>query len=277
MCLTDQSLIETNNCLVRTTFGDKQNSKFMRLTAIFMIVIGLIACKKEKKPDSLQIIVKAIEVHGGDKFLSSTVSFDFRNKSYTVARSQEKYIYTRSFQDSSGFVQDSLVNSVEFTRHIDSELQVTNKEWADKYASSINSVLYFFQLPYLLRDPAVITTDRGTSQILDKVYQLVEVKFKQENGGTDFDDIYMYWFDQQTGQLDFFGYNYQVDGGGTRFRKAINRRTVNGIMIQDYINYRPKDKFPELTSLVTSYQNNELIKLSEIVNEEVIIRPYQGL
>jgi hypothetical protein len=103
------------------------------------------------------------------------------------------------------------------------------------------------------------------------------VKFKQENGGTDFDDIYMYWFDQQTGHLDFFGYNYQVDGGGTRFRKAVNRRTVNGIMIQDYINYRPKDKFPELTSLVTSYQNNELIKLSEIINEQVIIRPYQGL
>jgi len=52
--------------------------------------------------------------------------------------------------------------------------------------------------------------------------------------------------------------------GGTRFRKAENFRKINGIGVQDYLNYKgpvSPDSLPFISDL---YKNNKLPLLSEI-------------
>lgn len=52
------------------------------------------------------------------------------------------------------------------------------------------------------------------------------------------EDRFIHWIHEEEGTLDYFAYRYHRDGGGTRFRRAINRREVGGLLIQDFENYR---------------------------------------
>ncbi len=67
-----------------------------------------------------------------------------------------------------------------------------------KYTSSVNSVLYFVQLPYLLNDPAVIKSYEGTQKVLGETYEVLKVTFRPSGGGEDFQDEYRYRFHEKT-------------------------------------------------------------------------------
>ena len=164
---------------------------------------------------------------------------------------------------------DSLINSSSFSRYLDEEQAELTEDWVGKYSRSVNSVLYFFRIPCVLNDPAVIKSYQGSAMIENNSYDVVEVRFQSEGGGDDFEDTFMYWINQNTHQVDYLAYNYQTDEGGTRFRKAINKRTVNGLLVQDYINYAPAEKFPPLASLPDQLEKGQLKELSKIINENV--------
>jgi hypothetical protein len=230
----------------------------------------LISCMSEEEK-ALEIVNRSIEAHGCDVFSRSVVSFDFRDRSYSVWKNSTEYVYTRTWEDSTGTTIDSLVNSSQLTRYLNDSIVNLTEEWEGKYASSVNSVLYFFQLPCLLNDPAVLKKYVGSTIINGVAYDQVEVGFQAEGGGEDFEDVYMYWFNQNTSTMDYLAYNYQVEGGGTRFRKAVNKRVVNGLIVQDYINYKSEEKFPPLTSLPSMLEKEELIELSQIINTNVQI------
>ena len=166
-----------------------------------------------------------------------------------------------------------MINSTHFSRKKNGVSIEIEKEWADKYSKSINSVLYFFQLPYLLNDPAVKKTYQGVRQIKDKDYNQIKVSFQVENGGEDFNDEYLYWINMNNFEIDYFAYNYVTDGGGVRFRSAINKRRVHGLLIQDYINYAPKNKETPLSDLINLFENEALIEKSVIVNSEINLTP----
>ena len=90
-----------------------------------------------------------------------------------------------------------------------------------------------------MNDLAVKKTDQGIKQIKGESYHQIKVSFQIENGGEDFEDEYLYWIDVNTFEVDYLAYNYITDGGGVRFRSAINKRRVDGLLVQDYINYAP--------------------------------------
>jgi hypothetical protein len=237
--------------------------------AILVATTALYAC--ERSPSAEEILEKSIVAHGGDAWETASFSFDFRDKSYSIQRQADQYTYTRSFSDSTGRVLDSLVNSVDFIRYInDTAVQLT-EEWVGKYSNSVNSVLYFVQIPYILRDPAVCLELVGSAYIGESSYYTLKVTFAQEGGGEDFEDEYRYWVDTENYTVDFLAYNYQTEGGGTRFREAINRRNVGELLIQDYINYAPKEKFPPLDSLPGMWENDQLQEVSRIINTDVRI------
>ena len=73
--------------------------------------------------------------------------------------------------------------------------------------------------------------------------------------------------------MDFLAYNYQTDGGGTRFRKAIDQRRVDGVLFQDYENYKPQKRFVALDSLPFLFAQGQLLKVSEIKNENIRFIP----
>lgn len=225
------------------------------------------ACSSPQPHDPQAIVDKAIEVHGS--FMDKQVSFTFRDREYSVRRSAGGYTYTRSWQDDSlGFVQDVLVNSRLFHRLVDGDTVAVTEEWAAKYSESVNSVLYFFQLPYVLNDAAAIKKYVGACTIKDEPYLQVQVTFNPEGGGKDHEDVFMYWFHRERGTLDFLAYSYLTEGGGVRFREAINRKEMGGLLIQDYVNYKA-DKTARLEDLPALFESGKLENLSLIVNERV--------
>jgi hypothetical protein len=226
------------------------------------------------KTDSAQIIVdKAIAAHGGNKLIGTTIEFDFRKRHYSAIRNMDRYVYTQTFDDDSlGYIQDTLVNSTGFIRYRDDELQSIDEEWQGRYGNTINSILYFTQLPYGLNDAAVIKKYLGEVTIGNQPYHKVQVTFRKEGGGEDFDDIYIYWIHRDDYTLDFLGYEFSVNGGGTRFRKAIDRQVIEGITFQNYINYKAEDKDTPIRRHDALFNQGELIELSRIINTDLAVK-----
>ena len=94
----------------------------------------------------------------------------------------------------------------------------------DIYSNSLNSVMYFFQLPRPLTDPAVIADYDGEKIISNKVYWTLKVKFQEKDGGKDFQDEFRYWIDPKSGHIVYLAYSYLTNCVCTRFSKAKNLR-----------------------------------------------------
>ena len=232
-------------------------------------MLAAIGCKE--LPDPQLIIDKAIETHGVSKFRDTKTIFTFRNKEYALWYSEGKKVYSRIFEDSTGVTKDILYNSTSLERYKNDSLVDLSDEWKGRYAESVNSVLYFFQLPYGLNDLAVQKKYLDEVYLFKKPYHKIQVTFKQEGGGVDYQDVFIYWIHRDDFTLDYLAYSYQTDGGGTRFRQAINRRNVEGVIVQDYINFKGKSKNLSVEKHDEFFENGELTELSRIINEDVRI------
>lgn len=70
-----------------------------------------------------------------------------------------------------------------------------------------------------------------------------KITFAKEGGVEDFENVFYSWFDMEDYSKDYLAYCYiEKKGTGMKFRKAYNTRRINGIMIQDYVNMKPKSK-----------------------------------
>ena len=137
------------------------------------------------------------------------------------------------------------------------------------FSNSLNSVMYFFQLPRPLKDQAVVPKYLGMTKILNERYWTIKVTFKENGGGKDYQDEFRYWININNGQIDYLAYNYLTEGGGTRFRQAVNKQLNQGFIFQDYINFKPNIKFVSLDSLPILFETGNLIKVSNIKNKNI--------
>lgn len=215
-----------------------------------------------------QIVDKAIEAHGGEKFQKVKVEFDFRKRHYTSTRHEGKYTYTRGFTDSTGRIKDVLTND-SFHREINGSRVAITDERAIAFSNSVNSVIYFALLPYGLNDPAVRKNYRGKTTIRDNAYHLIRITFQEEGGGQDFEDVFLFWINPENFRVDYFAYSYKSDGGGIRFREAINPRIVNGLLFQDYNNFKPTSDTVTLDEMQELFESNSLEKMSLINLENI--------
>ncbi len=240
---------------------------------VVVLIVGLVwSCGEEEDLTDPSVIVnKSIESHGLNNLVGKSVSFDFRGRNYRAERQTDSYIYYRIWKDSLGLVTDKLINSSEFSRDLGGINIEVGDTWGTKYSNSINSVLYFFQLPYGLNDPAVNKSFLGEVQVKGQTYYLIKVTFKQEQGGEDFQDEYFYWINKNDFKVDFLAYNYITEGGGVRFREAFNRREIGGMHFQDYRNYKPDSKTTPLEELDNMFEAGELELLSEILSENISV------
>jgi hypothetical protein len=157
-----------------------------------------------------------------------------------------------------------VLNNTGFKRFLNNEEVDVDPEWAVRYSNSINSVAYFAFLPFGLNDAAVIKEYLGEEEIQGEKYFKILVTFRQEGGGEDFNDVFVYWINKQTYGMDYFGYTYETDGGGIRFRQAVNSRKINGIRFSDYINFQGSKKEANVSELAKLFESSKLEKLSEI-------------
>ena len=127
-------------------------------------------------------------------------------------------------------------------------------------------------LPFQLGDPAVTARYLGEETLDGEPYHRVEVTFEQEGGGRDWEDRYLYWFHIDEGTLDYFAYRYTMGEGGTRCRRAVNRRTVEGILIQDYENLVAPG-LEDIAEYGRAFEEGRLEWVSDVVLENVSVEP----
>lgn len=215
-----------------------------------------------------RIISKMIATHGGSLYDNAYYSFTFRDKKYTFKNNYGDIEYTRAFLKNNHQIFDAVThNSV--VRLIDGDTAELTEKQIKGISSSIGSVVYFATLPHKLNDKAVNKIDRGTTIIKESQYYVIEVNFNEEGGGEDHQDIYHYWINQETNEVDFLAYNYQVNKGGVRFRTAFNKRKIEGVIFQDYKNYKAPVGTP-LADLPALWEKGELELLSVISTENVV-------
>ncbi len=235
----------------------------------FCLILLVLSCETPP-PSAQEIVDSSIVAHGMEQFNGSKVSFDFRKKNYSILRNGGRYVYT-SRKDS---MEDRLDSSGRFDRKVGGQKITLPDSLEFSFSESLNSVAYFFQLPYLLNDKAVIKTFKGKTTLLDKEYYWLEVRFQEEEGGQDFQDVFLYWFDIKTYTMDYLAYKYHTSGGGMRFREATNRRNSKGLVVQDYINYSPKKGTKlSLYELADYFEQKQLTRVSEIEKKNITLHP----
>jgi hypothetical protein len=234
----------------------------MKNLLLFLLLAMLLACERNLT-DPQKIIDKTIASSGGEKYLSATIEFDFRDRHYIARRNGGVFSYERISKDSATVTHDFLSNEG-FRREVNGNVVEVADSMKTRYRASVNSVVYFALVPYGLNDASVQKKFLGETQIENKEHYIVEITFSQEGGGEDHEDVFIYWINKKDFTIDYMAYSFaENDGEGYRFRKAYNPRKINDILFFDYINYKPKGevKIKELEEL---FKNGELEELSKI-------------
>ena len=253
---------------------------------VFIVGLCLMGCTpKDEAPQVIEakgdrfaqeIVNKAIVAAGGPILDHAEVSFRFRVRDYIYKNNGGQFEYTRIYVDTSGTRTVDVLTNSGLTRSIDGKEAELDSTWTQRYSNSVNSVIYYAFLPYRLNDAAVIKTYQGAVDVNGRTYHQVHVAFQQEGGGVDYEDNYLFWFDTDDYSMDFFAYDYITDGGGVRFREAENSRIINGLTIQDYINYKPSADSIGLDRTMEAFQTNSLVELSRIQLENVKVSSGQN-
>ena len=105
-----------------------------------------------------------------------------------------------------------------------------------------------------------------------KEYYKIKVTFDQKGGGEDFEDTYFYWINKESFKTDYLAYDFHVDGGGVRFRKAYNERYIKGIRFVDYENYQPKDSTSTIENIDAKFELGDLELLSKIELKNISVQ-----
>jgi len=239
---------------------------FLRFSIIFFLLF--LACQAPKIETVKGIIRNSIATYGFDAN-EYRINFDFREYHYQLEQNKSFYLYSRRKISKGKKIIDILTSDKKLKRFENDILVFLKDSIQNEYENSLNSVMYFFQLPKALEDRAVNLFLLDPVEIEENQYWSIKITFDQEGGGDDFQDEFRYWINQENYQIDFLAYNYLTDGGGTRYRKSKNLRKIKGFLFQDYINYKPKNKFVPLDSLPRLFERDSLIILSLIQNKNI--------
>ena len=238
---------------------------FMAKVIVGLLLGLLFSCAPNVKMDAGALIQKTVAAHGWTS-KPSQINFDFRAYHYEVQRGAFGIQYSREKQDSLGVTKDVWTNFSSFERTLNGAPVTLSDSLQTVYANSLNSVLYFVQLPLGLQDQAVVPSYEGMVEINTEPYHQLAVTFKQEGGGEDFQDQFYYWIHSDRFEIDYMAYSYHTNGGGTRFRAAISKNRLGGILFQDFDNYKPPVHPTPLDRLPVLFQEGKLQWLSKIEN-----------
>lgn len=234
----------------------------------------LIGCGEPEDPPRTveDVIARARAAHGADVLDHAAVAFTFRGDRFTAERDGGRFAYTRETTDSTGAAVRDVLTNDGLTRTVAGDTVALPERDYLIAEEAVNSVVYFFLLPYPLADPAVRARLVGADTLRGEPYDRVEVTFAEEGGGRDFQDVFVYWFHRDRATMDFFAYAYEDSGGGARFRQAVNPRTVGGVHVVDHLNFEADPARP-LEDLGRLWAVDSLALLSEIRHEDVEVRP----
>ncbi len=244
----------------------------MKNLLVILSLALFVSCQSEDKNKSAQKIVdQAIMASCNGLCDTAEIEFTFRDKVYRSKRNNGDYSLSRKLKNNTIDIEDVVSNNG-FQRLMNgAPVAMKDTITISKISEAINSVHYFAQLPYGLNAPAVNKELVGEGFVKEQPYYKVKVTFAKEGGGTDFDDVFMYWIHKENYTVDYLAYSYNVNGGGIRFREAYNSRIVGGIRFADYNNYKPATLTIELAALDAAFDAGKLSLLSKIELENITV------
>ena len=111
----------------------------------FLLCIFFLSCYSEHSKEK-QIIEKSVQVYGWNQKEFSIV-FDFRDYKYKLTRKPNFFSYQRSILREGVLIKDVMTSNSELKRYLDEIPLKLSDSLKDIYSNSLNSVMYFFQLP----------------------------------------------------------------------------------------------------------------------------------
>lgn len=222
----------------------------------------LISCDSNT-PDPRSIMMETMKSHGTDLAAKGQLDFTFRGIDYSTSREGGNFNYERHLMIGADTILDRLNNSGFYRYSNDAKINLPDS-LTQRYSASLNSVIYFAQLPYSLDGDAINLKYIGQDSIKGKAYHEIEVTFNAEGGGEDHEDVFVYWINQKDHLIDYLAYSYCEEECGYRFRESVNRRNINGVIIQDYNNYKSSKTDPDLSKMDDLFDADQLDLLSKI-------------
>jgi hypothetical protein len=202
--------------------------------------------------------------HGGGRFRNMQADFEFRGDPFQVVYADGEFRFERRTVGPGGEDIVDRMDNDGTSRLVDgTPVTLTPAETAS-VETAVNSVVYFAFLPWRLQDPAVRLRDLGTAPLGGVAYRKIEVTFEADGGGRDWEDRFVYWFHPETGTLDYLAYRFHTGEGGTRFRRAMNRREEGGLLVQDYENYTATRDLDDVADFDELYEAGELRRVSVV-------------
>jgi hypothetical protein len=229
-------------------------------------------------PSAQAVVDSAIAAHGGATLDRAVVTFNFRGDQYRIRQNDGRFHYRRTFTDSLGqTVRDGLTNEGVY-RVVDGDTVSLSAEEKGTVRATVNSVSYFALLPHPLADSAVQPQYTGRDTLDGVPYHRIRVTFQQESGGSDWQDVFLYWFRTDTYAMDYLSYAFGLaptdTDTGTRFREAYNVRRINGVRVADYLNYTSDTLATDRMHLYPDLWAQDALELvSRVEIDSVEVRP----
>lgn len=242
---------------------------FKNLLLFFLIFVSCTDTKKELTAQ--EIVDKSIKASGVDAVANAEISFQFRNRIYVANRKNGTFqLYRNTLKDSLEISE--VLSNKGYERFVNGTPTFVVDSMASRYKNSINSVHYFSVLPYGLNDKAVKKRLLPSVTINGEEYHKIEITFSKDDGGEDYNDVFIYWIGKNDFLVDYLAYEYKTNGGGKRFRVLKEQCVKNGIRFVDYHNYKPKEKSIALIDIDKAFENDNLLKISEIILEDIRVK-----
>ena len=240
----------------------------LKKTIYITLFIFLNSCSNH---NAQSLIDDVIAEYGGDKWNTADIRFSFRGNKYQIRNNNGKYKYSEVKIVNEMIEKLELTNErLSFYRN-DTLFNVPDSVH-NKHYERLNSIVYFTSIPFNLNDKAVQKKYLGYGNIKDHSYDKIEITFKKESGGIDYDDVFLYWVNQKTKRIDYFAYKYNRNNGGSRFRVTTNARRVNGILFVDHENYKAEIKIENLQDYEDLLTKGKLVKVSEVKIKNIKVK-----
>lgn len=243
-----------------------------RLLLVALLGLGSLAASCTPPSEAEILIDRAIEAHGMDELRHAVLSFDFRGKHLELMRDGGRFRFERTYSDSSGSYLEVFSNDSLYRMRNGEMVTLTERD-ARILHEAIHALQYLATLPLSLQDDAVQPRYLGESEIEGEPYDEVEVTFRQERGGRDWQDRYVYWFHRETHTMDYHAYDYETGDGGSRFRKAINPRRPGGVLLHDFLNMTADPHIEDIARYDEFVGSDSLRLVSLVEHENLSVEP----
>lgn len=219
----------------------------------------------ESKSEGAAWVRRAVQAHGAARLAEATVDFSFRGTPHRMTRSGGRFRFERWPRPD----QHEVLTNEGYALFVNGERAKLSAAAAAARARSLNSVVYFASLPYVLEDPAVNAVHAGQQEVDGETYDVLEVTFDLEGGGEDHDDRFRYWLDPESGELELMAYSFTRGEGGVRLRVRTSTVGAGGVTFVNWKNFGDPNADTPLSQLPKLWLQGELPELSEILLDDI--------